>query len=216
MLKSKWVGTIRRGVKITEYIPNNNSCYSIVKGYCINCGKSITGKRFNFDNLSSGNYCDCSSNVVRHKMSNSRLYRIYAKIKDRTVLNTGNKTFLKNYINRGIGLCDEWQGRNGFLNFYNWSITHGYKDDLSIDRIDNDKGYSPDNCRWTDQHTQNCNKRNTIKATIDGKTMAVADWCLELGMEYQTVYGRIRKGWTPERALLEPKHEDKVHRRSFL
>lgn len=212
MRKTKWIGTVRRGVKIEEYIPNSvNACNSIVKGHCIECGKEVTGKRFNFVKLSTGNYCGCSSNVVFHGMSNTRIYSIYAAIKDRTVLNTNNKAFIRDYINRGIDLCEEWQGRNGFLNFYNWSISHGYQENLSIDRIDNDKGYSPDNCRWTDQHTQNCNRRNTLKATINGETKAIADWCIDLGVDYDLVYGRIRKGWEPERALLEPKHERYSH-----
>ncbi len=210
---SKWLGTVRRGVRITTYIPNNKSCNSIIKGYCVECGKPITGKRYLFEDLSKGNYCPCSSNVIFHHMSNTRIYRIYAKIKDRTVLNTGNKAFIKDYINRGIGLCEEWQGRDGFMNFYNWSMSHGYQENLSIDRIDNDKGYSPDNCRWTDQHTQNCNRRNTLKATINGETKAVVDWCNELGIGYSFVYGRIRDGWTPERALSVPKSEKHSHPR---
>lgn len=211
MKKSEWIGTTRRGIKIISYEPSNNSKYSIIHGYCVVCKKPITTKRYLLENLSSGYLCNCSSKVFHHGMSKTRIFRIYAKIKDRTVLNTGNKTFIENYIKRGISLCDEWQGRNGFMNFYEWSMSHGYQDNLSIDRIDNDKGYSPDNCRWTNQHVQNCNRRNTLKATINGETKAVSDWCIELGMNYETVYGRIRKGWSTERALLEPINERYVH-----
>jgi hypothetical protein len=66
----------------------------------------------------------------------------------------------QDYGGRGITVCDEWL--NSFTSFYDWSIANGYRDDLSIDRIDNDKGYSPDNCRWATVLEQNRNKRRTL------------------------------------------------------
>lgn len=64
------------------------------------------------------------------------------------------------YGNRGIKICDNWLGKNGFENFYDWAINNGYKDNLSIDRIDNNGNYCPENCRWTTKSVQNMNKRN--------------------------------------------------------
>lgn len=72
----------------------------------------------------------------------------------------------ENYGGRGIRVCDEWKCENGFINFYNWSMENGYADNLTIDRKDNDKGYSPDNCRWV-THIENCHNRGARK---DSKT----------------------------------------------
>lgn len=64
----------------------------------------------------------------------------------------------ENYGGRGIKVCDEWAGKDGFINFYKWSMENGYADDLTLDRINNDSGYSPDNCRWI-PHIENCHNR---------------------------------------------------------
>ena len=85
----------------------------------------------------------------------SRLYRIYNNMKNRCYNEHSNS--YKNYGGRGITVCDEWL--NDFKAFYDWAITHGYRDDLTIDRKDNDKGYSPDNCRWATALEQRLNQR---------------------------------------------------------
>lgn len=72
----------------------------------------------------------------------------------------------ENYGGRGISVCDEWSGKDGFINFYKWSMENGYSDNLTLDRKDNDKGYSPDNCRWV-THMENCHNRGARK---DSKT----------------------------------------------
>ena len=90
-----------------------------------------------------------------HNLSRSRLYRIWNNIKNRT-LKPKNKYYI-NYGGRGITLCDEW--KNDFKSFYDWSMYNGYSDELSIDRIDNDGGYSPENCRWTTKTMQSRNQR---------------------------------------------------------
>lgn len=205
---------VARGVLIEkiERIAGKTWNYSKVTCKCVKCGKTIITHRYSFNKGCKGYLCDCSKTHIRHGMSNTRIYKIYAAIKDRTVLNTNNPDFIKNYKNRGIGLCNEWQGKYGFANFYKWSIDNGYADNLSIDRIDNDKGYSPENCRWTNQHVQNCNRRNTIKATIGGKTKAVADWCIEYGIDYELVYGRLRKGWDAEKAIVTPLDKARSHK----
>lgn len=119
------------------------------------CGNTIISCS---SNLRRGHQksCGCLRKEMHttHGKSNTRLFRIWSGIKTRCY--TESSTSYKKYGSKGITMCDEW--KDDFQAFYDWSITHGYSDDLSIDRIDGDKGYSPDNCRWTDIYTQNRNR----------------------------------------------------------
>lgn len=91
-----------------------------------------------------------------HGKTDTRIYNIWCGIKSRCSGNSDNR-HNKDYYERGIFICDEWQ--NSFENFYDWAITHGYNDNLQIDRIDNDKGYSPNNCRWVNGAINSQNRR---------------------------------------------------------
>lgn len=90
-----------------------------------------------------------------HNMSETRLNRIWRAMKYRC--NSPNCSDHAIYYDRGIRVCDEW--KNDFMSFYSWAIENGYRDDLSIDRIDNDKGYEPNNCRWATILEQRHNQR---------------------------------------------------------
>lgn len=110
-----------------------------------------------------------------------------------------NASNYKNYGGRGITMCDEW--RNDFITFYNWSMENGYQDNLSIDRIDNDKGYSPSNCRWTDRTTQNNNTRHNVYLTYNGKTQTMKQWSDELNTPISTICCRKKRGYNDEDCL---------------
>lgn len=128
----------------------------------------------------------------------SRLNNIYHAIKTRCY-NPNFKNY-KYYGGRGIKVCDEWA--SSFENFKNWAITHGYADNLTIDRIDNNKGYSPLNCRWITLKKQSRNKRNNHLVTYQGKTQPLIMWCEELGLSYSIVNDRINKlQWPVEKAF---------------
>lgn len=128
----------------------------------------------------------------------TRLYRIYNHMKSRCY--NPNSTQYKWYGERGITICDEWL--RSYDLFEKWAFTHGYRDDLTIDRIDVNKGYSPDNCRWVSKKEQSNNKRNNIVIMYKDKAKTLKQWCEELGRSYKTVWHRIHDlHWSVERAL---------------
>lgn len=136
---------------------------------------------------------------TRHNGYGTRLYGIYYKMKARCY--NPNYPERKYYGARGILICDYWLGAHGFEHFREWSELNGYSDSKSIDRIDVNKGYSPENCRWATPKEQSCNKRNNIFITMNGKTQCLHEWCEELKFPYGTVLARIRSGWSIEEAF---------------
>lgn len=133
----------------------------------------------------------------QHGKRHTRLYRIWANIKTRCL--NQNDPHFRNWGARGITICDEW--KNDFSAFYDWSMSHGYSDDLTIDRINNDLGYSPNNCRWISNAEQAMNKQNTVLITYGGKTLSATTWAKELGLGHDTVRQRFHKGWSAEECL---------------
>ena len=101
---------------------------------------------------------DKKQRIEKPKYSHTKLYGIWESIKQRCC-NPNVKSY-KNYGGRGIDMCDEWY--NSFLAFHKWAMANDYQEGLQIDRIDNDKGYSPSNCRFVTRKEQNRNRRNNI------------------------------------------------------
>lgn len=135
----------------------------------------------------------------KHGLSNTRLHAIWRHMQTRCM--NKNSSDFEGYGGRGIKICDEWLGKDGFMHFYNWAITNGYAEDLSIDRINNDGDYEPSNCRWVTNEIQQRNKRNNVYLTYGGKTMTCAEWSRELGLYVGTVNNRLHKGYTTEECL---------------
>lgn len=132
----------------------------------------------------------------------SRLYKIYTGMKSRCFQK--HSRAYKDYGGRGITICNEWLGEHGFENFRDWSLSHGYRDDLTIDRIDNDGNYSPENCRWVTMKQQTNNTRRNRYLTLNGETHTATEWGEITGINRITIVNRCLAGWTDEEALTIP------------
>lgn len=155
-----------------------------------------------------GNYKNCESNKLRtgrtvscgcrrtdrphitHGKTKDPLYQVWRGMKDRC-LNPNSKE-RKYYGGRGIEICDQW--KDDFQAFYDWSINNGYAKGLSIDRIDNNGNYSPDNCRWATRSMQARNKRDTVIVNVCGITKPLAEWSEISGVHISALRERYRKG----------------------
>lgn len=133
----------------------------------------------------------------KHEKSNTRIYRIWSEMKTRCYLKTCN--IYKNYGGRGITICKEWL--DDFMNFYNWAMSNGYTDELTIDRIDVNGNYEPSNCRWATNEIQQNNKRNNRIIVLNGVSHTLSEWSKITGINGGTISKRIKSGWTIERAL---------------
>ena len=180
------------------------------------CGNAITVAGYD---LRSGNTksCGCYAHDrtieanLKHGAFETPLYRTYANMKNRCY--NKNYCLFKHYGGKGITVCDEWLGENGFESFAKWANANGYGAGLSIDRIDNAKGYSPSNCRWADMVTQQNNRTNNRLISANGETHTMAEWSRISGIRYDTIQRRIAHGWSDEEAVtVRPSHASRRHR----
>lgn len=139
---------------------------------------------------------------IKHNMSNSKIYYVYKTMKQRCY-NPSSHNY-KNYGARGIKVYPEWLGDNGFINFLNWSIANNYKEGLTIERIDVNKDYSPENCKWIPLREQFYNKTDTRYILYKGESKSLAKWCNELNLSYKKVASRLNRGWSSEKAFETP------------
>lgn len=135
-----------------------------------------------------------------HGMSQTKLYRVWRSMRDRC--NNSNHHAYESYGGRGITICNEWNKL--FLPFYEWAIAYGYKEGLSIDRINNDKGYEPKNCRWATRSQQQCNRRGNRWVTYNGETLTVSQWARMTGMLVGSICDRLDAGWSDAEAIGTP------------
>lgn len=134
----------------------------------------------------------------KHGKTRTRLYDTWHHMKQRCY-NSNDKNY-KYYGGRGIAVCDEW--KDDFISFHNWATNNGYKEGLTIDRIDVNGNYEPNNCRWFNRKQQARNRRNTRMITCKGETKPLAEWCEVLGLNYWTVISRLdRLNWSIEKSL---------------
>ena len=135
------------------------------------------------------------------KKERKRLKSIYNGMRLRCY-NENNVNY-KYYGGKGVTICDEWL--LSFENFFDWAINNGYNENLTIDRIDSEKEYSPDNCKWSTKKEQAYNRSISVKLTLNGRTMYMTEWAEELGIDKKTLSWRYRNGWSDEEILSNKK-----------
>lgn len=133
-----------------------------------------------------------------------RLYRAWANMGSRTRSKTPR--YWKSWGSKGVKVCPEW---SEYAPFRAWSLAHGFRKGMSLDRIDNDGHYSPENCRWIPRGDQMHNKGNSIRLTLNGVTKSLPVWARELGVSQALLMGRYQNGWTDEQTLTLPKGENR-------
>ena len=182
--------------------------YALWKCKC-ECGNEIIAKQHTL--VSGGKKsCGCmrkrdyTKPIVNHSMSKTRIYRTYHAMLNRCM--DEQEQHYPDYGGRGIKVCKEWTGVYGFLNFYKWSMQNGYTEDLTIDRIDVNGDYEPDNCRWTTIQVQSTNKRNNVRYDINGEMLLIKEISQKYNIPEPTLRGRMAKGMTMQEALVYEYH----------
>ena len=159
------------------------------------------------DRLVSGEITECKEcakwrgakkNSTHGHSNKEKLYSVWFHMKDRC-----RNPDSKYYGAKGIKVCEEWD--KDYMAFRKWALENGYKDGLTIDRIDVNGDYCPENCRWLTVLEQNYNKTNTILITCDGETHNVKEWAEITGLPRHVIRHRLYLGWGAERIIHEPK-----------
>lgn len=166
------------------------------------CGKELVIDKYN---VMEGHTRSCGCYKLEkiskihktHGFIKTNLYSRWIGIKNRCY--NKNCLFFKDYGGRGIEVCDDW--KDDFMAFRDWALNNGYREDLTIDRIDNNKGYSPENCRWVTIKEQTRNRRSNIY--VRGKCLT--DYCSDYGLSFSRVASRVKSGWDIETAIKCPK-----------
>ena len=202
-LESKKFGTLTVVKRIENYVSPSGTIRSqwLCKCECGNYTKVTS------DKLKSGNTKSCGCLKVdaaskmnyKHGMRKTRLYRIYSAM----VCRCENKNAVNyhSYGGRGIKVCDECRGENGAKNFIDWSDKNGYKENLTIDRIDVNGDYSPENCKWSTRMEQSSNRTDNHFITINGETHTLSEWSRISGISVSTICQRMKAGASDEDAV---------------
>lgn len=189
-LRHVWLCECECGVK------RNVKGASLLSGRSLSCGCILREKNV--------------SRMSTHGMYGTRIYKIWEGMKSRC--DNPNNSRYKNYGGRGITYCKEWED---FCNFEEWALSNGYEDNLTLDRIDVNGNYEPDNCRWITNKEQQNNKRDNIYIPYKGVTKTLAEWSEITGKSYACLTYRYKAGWSAERIIETPidkKHWSKKRR----
>lgn len=207
----KHIGEKRDYFEVVDVVKRGNKSRLIVKCICGNT-REMTLSQFKNKSIHS---CGCigpkkgkESPNYKHGLSRTRIYNVYRNIWNRCY-NPDDVSYT-NYGGRGITICDDWLGENGAVAFSQWAYNEGYDDlakrgECTVDRIDVNNGYSPDNCRLVSMTIQSNNKTNNRLFEIDGVYKTLSEWCREYEVDcVQTIWGRISRGMDVKTALITP------------
>lgn len=182
--KSKWLCECKCGNKIIVLGGN------LKRGNTQSCGcKRKKQSRINGKN--NEKYVQIKQNTLYKK-----LYTTWIGIRRRCKSKKSSK--YKDYGGRGIDICKQW---DNFENFFEWSINNGVKSNLSIDRIDNNGNYEPNNCRWATSKIQQRNRRNSHIVKFKSNTYCITELAEKYNINIRTLRGRLKRGWTIEKAI---------------
>lgn len=194
---------------VLEEIEQKNSrgltCYVCLCdcGNTVNvCGRDMTRKH-TFS-------CGClhknmmQKRFLKHGGHGTRLYSIWKGMNTRC--NSKNTDYYKHYGGKGVKICDEWKD---FSVFRDWALTNGYADNLTLDRIDFNGDYCPDNCRWLTMKEQSNNRSTNHRITYKGMTKTISQWADYFGLSYGAMSARVYNGWSMERIEYTPPRKGK-------
>jgi len=203
-----------------DHITNRGHAYWVCKCLCGNI-KIVRASHLKEGAVKS---CGClcretSSNTAKkylagkkykltHGCSNTRIFKIWMAMKRRCYYKKAIN--YSNYGGRGISICAEWL--NSFQAFMEWSTNNGYTDNLTIDRINNDGNYEPENCRWASKTTQGNNRSTCHYVTYKGETHTVIEWERKLGLPKNLIAKRLSRKWSVKKAIETPKGDYRCHK----
>ena len=178
-------------------------------------------KTVRIGSLRSGNTksCGCLNTemtILRNKKmskydvsTNDKLYWAWNHMLQRCFKDYENNK--KYYKDRGITVCDEW--KENFLAFREWSLNNGYKENLSLDRIDNNGNYEPKNCRWTTKEEQSNNTRSVRLIEYKGEIKSISQWARIFGIDRKTISYRLKNNWDIDSLFIKPYD---IYKKEFL
>lgn len=189
-------GKTYNGIKAIHYMGKTKKGHTKWLFRCW-CGKYFVSIG---SNVTRNHTKSCGCLKTKHGLYHTRLHHIWNGIKERCL--NKNDPHYKRYGEIGISVCSEW--KESFKVFYDWATKNGYQDNLSIDRIDNSKGYFPENCRWSTAKEQANNKTNNNFVTYNGETHTERQWEYILNLPRGTFYNRKKLGWDVKKIIETP------------